>query len=437
MYQVSTSQESHPEELELFTTPPTQGAYEKIQWVDYRPVAQIKEDAPVEFVIPASGSQYLNLKQTYLHIKAKLVQEDGSDLTLEDRVAPVNNMIHSLWDQVDVLFQQKLISSSTKNYQYKSMMETLLTYDAGAKNTQLQSAGFFKDTAGLMDAADPVTGGNSGLAKRYNLMLQSRVCDLMSPLHADLFQQNRLLLNGVEVQVKLWPARSTFTLMSPAKDKTYKIIITEAILKVCKINLSPSVSLAHAEMLSQTPAKYPFERSDIKTFNIMAGSFSFHAEDLYQGAVPSRLILGLVKSSAYNGSYGLNPYNFIHANCNSIGVYLDDESLPAQPLKPNFDQMNYITAYHTLFTALNKDGRDEGNDIARGEYDRGYTLFVFEILPTLSTMTGEMQQFPLIRRGNLKVNLSFQQALDENVTLIALGKFPDMVQIDNTRNIVV
>ena len=244
-------------------------------------------------------------------------------------------------------------------------------------------------------------------------------------------------MNGVEIQVKLWPARPTFTLMTDSKDREYKIVITEAILKVCKINLSPSVSLAHAEMLTQSPAKYPFERTDIKSFNIASGSFSFCTEDLYQGAIPSRLILGLVKSAAYNGSYELNPFNFIHANCNSIAVYLDDDSVPAQPLKPNYANMNFMSAYHTLFTALNKDGKNEGNDIARDEYDRGYTLYAFEVLPSLSTMTGEMQQFPLIRRGNLKVDLSFQQALTENVTLIAVGKFPDMIQIDSTRNIVV
>ena len=313
----------------------------------------------------------------------------------------------------------------------------MLSYDANAKTTQLQASGFYKDVAVYMDSADPVTGGNGGLGQRFNLMFNSKDADFMGPLHADLFQQNRLLLNGVEVQVKLWPARPQFTLMTEATDTQYKVVITEAVLKVCKINLSPSVRLAQAEMLAQSPAKYPFERTDIKTFNLSAGSFSFCAEDLYQGAIPSRLILGLVKSEAYNGSYQQNPYNFVNAGCNSVAVYLDDESVPAQPLKPQYDNMNYISAYYTLFTALNKEGRDVGNGIARDDYDRGYTLYAFEILPTTSTLTGELNQFPLIKRGNLKVDLRFSQGLTENMTLIALGKFPDMIQIDHTRNIVV
>lgn len=229
MYQVSASNQSHPEELDLFSTPPTQGAYENIQWVDYRPVSQLKEDAPVEFVIPSCGSQYLNLKQTYLKVKARLLKMDGTELDMEDTVGPVNNIMHSLWSQVEVLAQQKMVSPATNNYGYKALIETLLSYDANAKGTQLQASGFFKDTAGAMDATNPVTGGNSGLGRRFNLMFGSKVTDFIGPIHADLFQQDRLLLNGVEVQVKLWPARPTFTLMTDSRDTDYKIVIMEAI----------------------------------------------------------------------------------------------------------------------------------------------------------------------------------------------------------------
>lgn len=436
MYQVKDSNDIHPAELDLFSTPPTQSAYDKVQWVDYRPMNPIKEDSPLEFLIPASGSQYINLKQTYLHIKLKVVKADGTDMDIDDRAAPVNDILHSLWSHVEVLIQQKLINVSTNNYAYKALMETLLSYDTNAKNTRLQSEGFFKDTSGVMDADDPLEGGNRGLARRFNLVLTSKEVDFMGPLHADFFQQSRLLLNGVELQVKLWPARPSFTMMTKNTTEKYKIIITQAILKVCKITLTPSLSLAHANMLSESPAMYPFERTDIKTFNIATGSFSFRADDVYQGSIPSRLILGMVNAEAYNGSYHLNPFNFMNANCSSIAVYLDDESVPAQPIKPNFEGGEYMEAYYTLFSALNKDTRDEGNDIAREDYDRGYTLYAFEILPTTSSINGGMDQFPLLRRGNLKVDLSFRKALEKNVTLIVMGKFPDMLQIDNARNVV-
>ena len=158
-------------------------------------------------------------------------------------------------------------------------------------------------------------------------------------------------------------------------------------------------------------------------------------EDLYQGAVPSRLILAMVKSQAYSGSYKHNPFNFIHAECSSVGVFLNDESVPAQPLRLNFDNDNYMSGYYSLFTTLNKDGQDTGNNIDRDDYPQGYTLFAFEVLPSTSTDSGSLEQFPLIRRGNLKVQLTFKEQTEEHVTLLAVGKFPDMLQIDSSRNV--
>lgn len=436
MLRVADSKDSFPEELNIFYTPPTQSAYEKIQWVDYRPIAPLKEDAAVEFTIPASGAQYLNLKQTLLNLKFKVVKENGTEVDLDDKVAPANLILHTLFSQVEVFLQQKLINPSNKNYSYKAMLETLLTYDTNAKSTQLQASGYYKDTAMFMDDPQPLTGGNTGLKERYNLVSMGKTCDLIGPLHHDFFQQDRLLINGVELQLKLWSNRNAFVLTTAAAEK-YKIIITDCILKVCKVTLSPGLSLAQAEQLAVTPALYPYEETRIKNFNITQGSYNFRIEDIFQGAIPTRIVLAMVKAEAYNGSYKLNPYNFIHSNCSSIACFVDDESVPAQPLHLRFQDNNYISAYYSLFTGMCKDSLDCGNAITREDYDSGYSIFVLEILPVTFNRFGTMEQFPLIRRGNFKIDIQFQEALDENVTLIAMGKFPAIVQIDNTRNVII
>ena len=57
-------------------------------------------------------------------------------------------------------------------------------------------------------------------------------------------------------------------------------------------------------------------------------------------------------------------------------------------------------------------------------------LYAFEVLPTTSTLNGELDYFPRIRRGNLKVDLTFKEALPENMTLVVMGKFPDTFMTD-------
>lgn len=55
--------------------------------------------------------------------------------------------------------------------------------------------------------------------------------------------------------------------------------------------------------------------------------------------IPERLVVGLVPSKAYSGSYSLNPFNFEHFHCNFGAFYID------APLEPNFSTGNYVTAF--------------------------------------------------------------------------------------------
>ena len=109
---------------------------------------------------------------------------------------------------------------------------------------------------------------------------------------------------------------------------------------------------------------------------------------------------------------------------------MDDESIAGKPMKLKFTpgDQNYIQAFNTLFTALNKNGEDVGNFITRSDYDQGYTLFVYHLQP-FSYNTA-------ITRGNLKIQGTFSTALQKNTTMIVYAKFFDILEIDAARNII-
>ncbi|KAK2150394.1 hypothetical protein NP493_2421g00007 [Ridgeia piscesae] len=102
--------------------------------------------------------------------------------------------------QVDVSLNGTLVTPSTNTYAYRAYIETLLSHGAEAKNSQLTSALWYKDTAGHMDATD---NENKGLLKRKDYTTGSRIVDMMGRLHVDLFFQDRYLLNGVDVKIRL------------------------------------------------------------------------------------------------------------------------------------------------------------------------------------------------------------------------------------------
>ena len=89
-----------------------------------------------------------------------------------------------------------------------------------------------------------------------------------------ILDQDRLILNGVALNIRLFQASNAFRLMTPS-DKKYKVVITNALLKVCQVSVNPSMILAHDQALSKSLALYPFWRSDIKTFTIASGFHTF------------------------------------------------------------------------------------------------------------------------------------------------------------------
>ena len=167
---------------------------------------------------------------------------------------------------MDISLNGTLITQSTNTYPYRAILETLLSYGEDAKKSQLTSALFYKDEASRMDSVevgDDAAARNDGLMKRRFIARQSREFDMMGRLHADIFFQDRYMLNEVGVKIKLVRSKNAFCVIRDAK-----VVITHASLFVRKVKLLPSVFLTHAKTLERGTAKYPIRRVVCKSFAV-------------------------------------------------------------------------------------------------------------------------------------------------------------------------
>ena len=243
-------------ELMLFQPSVINEGAEYLQWIEFRPINQISEDSSIDLRVKASGSQYLDLQRSVLRVKAKIVKEDGTNLDpAADKVIPINLFMQSLFSQVDLYFQQKLVSSSGTNCLYKAMMDVLLNFGQDATSTQLQTQLYYADTPGSMDHTDPMTTLiNAGLIKRNNIAKGSALVYMVGPVYADVFQLSRFLLNEVEVRLKLFQSKNAFRLMTGKKTTKYKVIITDVLLKAAMVGVSTGLLETHAQALRSQPA---------------------------------------------------------------------------------------------------------------------------------------------------------------------------------------
>jgi len=165
-----------------------------------------------------------------------------------------------------------------------------------------------------------------------------------------------------------------------------------------------------------------------KSFTIPRNYLDMNHDKLFSGQLPTRLVIGLVDSRAFNGNRKLNPFNFNHFNLREIVLYLDDQQQHAlKPIEPNFASGEYIMAYNTIFSGTGKLGADD-----RDEYANGYSLYAFDLTADL----GEDDHFSLVRQGNVRLALKFSQALQTTVTVIAYAEFENVIEIDRDRNVV-
>ena len=369
--------------LDLFLLPPTQSSFQKGKTIDYHPITSLSDGGPIEFKVSGSGKEFLDLARSYLYLKVKVSKTDGSNLDGTSKVGFANYPIASLFNQVDVILGGKLISSATNTYAHRSILEVLLNYDKEAAESQLGCGLFCKDTAGQMEemdiSADPVL--NTGLGTRSEWTKTSKTVELQGRIHSDLFNQEKLILNGVDLTVKLHRHKPEFCLLSADIAPAYKIIIVDAILYVKKIELTPSVFNAINTVLNDKNAQFAITRTTPKVFTVPRGQQSQHIDNAFLGEIPKRIAVCMMDNDSYNGNYKKNPFNFKHYDLTQIGISVNGEEVPFKPLKLNFDEKLFVTAYNTLFSGTGKLHGNSGSIIKREDYSEGYTIIVADLTP--------------------------------------------------------
>ena len=461
-------------EIDLFSVPPTQQSLERGRWIDYAPLSSVENtDSPINFLVTGTD-EYIDLSKTILTVTGKIVKDNESvlDGANQTNVAPVNNFLHSLFKQVDVYLNGKQVTPAMGTYPYRAYIETLLNYDASAKESQFSSALYYKDTATHMDETGSlpssqtinyknVSGqnaslknyisgtGNQGFAKRSKFIQNSKQFVLSGPIFADIFMTDRLLLNMMDLRVVLNRSSNTFCLMDLSdKDNPAvkpKVQLSHVELKIRKVKLDQAVSDGIERMLKQTPALYPIRRVECKILTVPANLPSTRQDNIFSGIIPKTFVVGFVTAKAAGGSYGQNPYNFAHFGVTSLSLTANGEEIPFKQLTLKYpkkangeidttagedDDLDFDEAYNTLFSGTGKIYSNAGLDIDRDDYPGGFALYAFDLTPD---MCKSSQYFNTVQRGSLSLALTFKAHKDP-LALVCYGDFENVIRIDAERN---
>ena len=206
--------------------------------------------------------------------------------------------------------------------------------------------------------------------------------------------------------------------------------ISRARLKVRRVTVSPSATFDILPGLQTNTAKYPIRRTLVKRIVTSYSAQTFSLTDICKGIMPDTEIVGFVITSAASGNKKQNPFCFQNLNIKSLQLKVNSHALPySSPLELDFANGRYMEAYMALYKNLT----NEANDISYKEFKNGNTLFAFDLTPDMCS--GGHQNVAL--DGSLELDISMSAAFEGSITAYVLLDFNNLIQIDNTRRIIV
>ncbi|KAF0147397.1 MAG: hypothetical protein FD143_3072, partial [Ignavibacteria bacterium] len=212
----------------------------------YGPGQTIVQGAPIEFFVRGADGIYLDLNNSKLEIKVKITLENGNDLPNNAPVGPVNDILNTLFQSMEMELAGVLVTDPNTKYAYRALIENLINYNKQVATTRLLTEGWVKDTAAHIAVTDPA-GHNHGLRDRAVWFANSRIVTFIGRPHLDLFHQEKLIPSNIDIKLRLIPNTHTFLLKTPAPvdgqhpQVNYRIQISSARLFIRSKEVSPNL----------------------------------------------------------------------------------------------------------------------------------------------------------------------------------------------------
>ena len=317
---------------------------------------------------------------------------------------------------------------------YKAAKENLLKYSRLTKDIQLSAIGMTPDTVNFNSTkagqGNATIGFNTGLVAHKELFGDDgqSSCEFTGPLLADICNQGRLILDNVDIDINLWPSKDEFHLILDPNTINCKLTTEEIYLNVCKIQINKYCMSGHMSGLEISKGKYPLQKTVMVTKILPKRSFGETFEDIFQGLVPSKMIIGMVDAEAYSGHFQKNPLQFKPIDIESIGFYVNGEPTPKCPYRFNIENNQFIEGLQSLYKVTGKNWEDTDIGITRKMWKEGMALVAFDIDPTTAT---DFRYLGIPKLGHTHINLKLKSASHTPVAVIVYTAFPGRVEIDD------
>ena len=208
----------------------------------------------------------------HLLIRANAVRGVGNDLAADTSAAPVNNLLHFLFSQVDVYLNDTF---ETLHRILTRFAPTSIPYWVTAPRRRILNS--------------PANYGtpDTWIPRPWIVAIQAWLNDECSYRRVELS--------------RWWGGYSSTSSFRTEFSSTVHIV--DSVLFACNAMLCPTIQMAHIKSLEKGTSKYQKRSMDCKVYSIPQGAMSHTHENLSLGTLTKRLILWCIDNDEYAKQY--------------------------------------------------------------------------------------------------------------------------------------
>ena len=267
--------------FDTITVPATQCSVDKSIVTKSRPISILANSNYIEMEVPPGMVEYIRLDETVLWLKLRV--SSGKDKPLKKdwtSFTPAQYTMHSFIKHAELTIGDVIVTQSNSTYAYRAYFEALLGFNQTAKDTHLKLA-LWDTEANRKNAFLPALPATAVTEESEVPSTLHKDIIMMGRLHFDLTWQERAIIPGVPIRLKLIPHDPSFTFKYNAGFLP-KIEILDAELRVHRAKATAGQLKAH-RLDGPDPARYPVSRLELKTASLINGKIDYMLDNLVIG----------------------------------------------------------------------------------------------------------------------------------------------------------
>ena len=394
----------------------------------------------IEFEFQTDRNYYVDLSQSFLALKLKFVKgrgydtykskenkkehkdesvvftETGSDDEEEEvaRVTYVNNIMHSIFSNVEVYINNQQIYNSNGLYAHKSYISNNFKGAITEYKGVLHCEGYDYEQD-PEDISNPLP--DPFITRRMKLLSRPDRFMLYGNLGIDSFSTSQWLYLNMKIRLCLIRARPNFYRISDNPNNSLGIV--DCSLYARRIALEDDYHKKRMDMLAYAFVEYNYLETLAKTFIIPARQNQFIQEKIFNNTPIRRIAIAMNTNSAFTGSFTENPFWYQQFDLRQLR-----ELRGGRPIV-DFDTADNCRLYVTTMKAMNF--QDDIPSIPIDDFKDHFVL-VFD-LTSMQDAT-ENCRYPDLVGEPLRLELNFTNPLENVTELIKLGERMSSIAVD-------